>query len=200
MKTLALDAMGVIYKVGDDVAELLRPFIAKHGGTADVALVQTMYREASLGRMPSAEFWRQVGLDPALENAYLDGVRLARGLRPFLRSVKPSVASIWCLSNDVSEWSRKLRDRFGLDRLLDGYVISGDVGARKPDPAIYRHLIAQVGAEPASIVFVDDRLPNLDAAAALGIESIYFGRITGAASKYPSAEQFHDLLDLVLRL
>jgi hypothetical protein len=35
MKTLALDAMGVIYAAGDDVAELLCPFIREHGGLSD---------------------------------------------------------------------------------------------------------------------------------------------------------------------
>ena len=30
-QTLILDAMGVLYQAGDDVAELLVPFVRKHG-------------------------------------------------------------------------------------------------------------------------------------------------------------------------
>jgi len=81
---------------------------------------------------------------------------------------------LWCLSNDVSEWSRKLRQRFGLDRYFQRFVISGDVGARKPDPAIYQFLLDQAGIGPSEAIFVDDRLRNVKAADAMGITSILF--------------------------
>jgi hypothetical protein len=71
MKTLVLDAMGVIYQAGDDVAELLCPFIHENGGLTDDGRIQAPYHDASLGRLSSIQFWEQVQLDPRLEDALL---------------------------------------------------------------------------------------------------------------------------------
>jgi FMN phosphatase YigB (HAD superfamily) len=140
MTALVLDAMGVIYSVGDDVADLLCPFIEEKGGLLDRGRIEALYHEASLGRMSAEAFWRAVDIDPTLEDEYLQRHTLSHGLLQFLEATKPEVASLWCLSNDVSEWSRKLRERFGLTGLIDGFLISGDVGTRKPDTRIFHHL------------------------------------------------------------
>ena len=110
MKTLVLDAMGVIYKVGDDVGELLCPFIHENGGLSDDSEIETIYREASLGHLSAREFWERVKINPALEDDYLLRHQLSDGLLDFLPQARQRFASIWCLSNDVSEWSRKLRE------------------------------------------------------------------------------------------
>ena len=60
MKIVVLDAMGVIYQVGDDVADLLYPFIIEKGGAADLAQISRFYIEASLGKITAADFWEAV--------------------------------------------------------------------------------------------------------------------------------------------
>ena len=55
MKILVLDAMGVIYSVGDDVRDLLCPFIEEKGGTKDVPKIERLYHSASLGNMSAAD-------------------------------------------------------------------------------------------------------------------------------------------------
>ena len=197
MKTLVLDAMGVIYTAGDDVAELLCPFIHENGGISDDRRIEAIYHEASLGRISAIQFWEEVQLDPGLEDAYLLRHRLSPGLLQFLRNARPRLASIWCLSNDVSEWSRKLRDHFGLHRLIDGFVISGDVGARKPEAAIFKHLLAQTGVKAEGLVFVDDRPRNLDTAAALGFQTILFGSAGREPCQHYATTDFTHLLDYV---
>jgi putative hydrolase of the HAD superfamily len=198
MKTLALDAMGVIYAAGDDVAELLCPFIREHGGLSDDSRIEALYRDASLGRISATQFWQQAQLDPALEDAYLDRHRLSTGIIEFLNAAEPGISSIWCISNDVSEWSRKLRNRFDLQRFFDGFVISGDVGARKPNPAIFRSLLEQAQADAPDILLVDDRLPNLDAAAVLGLQTILFAPTGSAApTQHRVVQNFQDLLALI---
>ena len=52
---LLLDAMGVIYRIGDDVKEILIPFVRQKGG--DVGAVENAYIEASLGRLEPDAFW-----------------------------------------------------------------------------------------------------------------------------------------------
>jgi phosphoglycolate phosphatase-like HAD superfamily hydrolase len=154
MKTLVLGAMGVIFAAGDDVVELLCPFIHEQGGISDNRQIVALYHEASLGHISAREFWARVQVDPQLEDSYLRRHRLSTGFSEVIRAAKSQVASIWCLSNDVPQWSRKLRDVYDLHDLIDGFLISGDIGARKPDPAIYHAVLSRTGVPAENIVFV----------------------------------------------
>ncbi len=82
--------------------------------------------------------------------------------------------AVWCLSNDVGRWSDKLRSNHCLETLLNGSVISGDVGVRKPDNAIYEILIHSSGCRIEDILFVDDREKNVITSRQLGMETIMF--------------------------
>jgi len=61
-----------------------------------------------------------------------------------------------------------------LDRFIQYWVISAEVGSRKPDEEIYRALIEQTGRKPDEIVLFDDRQTNVDAARACGLEAELF--------------------------
>ena len=53
-------------------------------------------------------------------------------------------------------------------------MVSGREGVIKPDPAIFRVLLARSGIEAARSVFIDDSLANVRAAARLGFHTIHF--------------------------
>ena len=63
--------------------------------------------------------------------------------------------------------------RDGWDTLFDTVVISGEVGLRKPDPAIYRLAAERLGLPPTEVVFVDDLMPNVRAAVAVGMVGVH---------------------------
>jgi putative hydrolase of the HAD superfamily len=171
---LALDAMGVIYEIGDDVTDLLIPFIREHGGIADSLQIEAVYKEASLGRMPASEFWRRVSVPVELENDYLSRFRLSDCVHEFLELAVERFERVICLSNDLSEWSRHLRQRFDLEPYFSGCYISGDLGVRKPDRQIYERMLMDLNVDPGQVLFVDDRVKNLDTAAELAIQTIYY--------------------------
>ncbi len=203
LKTVVLDAMGVIYPVGDDgddVKHLLIPFIREKGGSEDIENIERLYLQASLGKLTAFQFWQKVGLDPKLEDEYLKKFRLAPGLIDFLETANSRKVAVWCLSNDVSEWSRKLRENFGLNKYMQGFIISGDVMARKPDTAIFKYLLKLTGGEAADIAVVDDRLYNLEAAASLGYGTVLFN---SAGHSLPQERHrmtvgFKELLNILL--
>jgi putative hydrolase of the HAD superfamily len=97
----------------------------------------------------------QIGPDEAMIGA----VRAARaaGLRTGL------------LSNS---WRVEDYDRALLEELFDAWVISGEVGLRKPDPAIYAFAAERVGLPPEALVYVDDLPGNLKPARALGMATV----------------------------
>jgi putative hydrolase of the HAD superfamily len=94
------------------------------------------------------------------DEAMLDGVRAARraGTRTAL------------LSNS---WGDGLAyDPALLTELFDAWVISSQVGLRKPDPAIYQLVSERLGVPPEACVFVDDLAGNLKPARALGMATV----------------------------
>jgi putative hydrolase of the HAD superfamily len=179
MRCLVLDAMGVLFQAADDVVELLIPFVAEHGGEEREDIVQSAYLDASLGRIAADEFWDKVGVDAKREDDYLTRHRLSNGVAELMEIAKQRNIPVWCLSNDVGRWSQKLRENFGLERLLSGAVISSEVRVRKPDRRIYEELVSKSGFPVADILFIDDRPKNVQAAQNLGIESIQYDPLQG---------------------
>jgi FMN phosphatase YigB (HAD superfamily) len=127
-----------------------------------------------VGAIDADAFWVRVGLDPAVEDAYLAKHRLVAGAREILAGALQAGVPVWCLSNDVGRWSRRLREKLGIEPLLAGAVISSDAKVRKPDHGIYERLLAETGRQPPELLFVDDRATNVAGAAALGIPAIEF--------------------------
>jgi putative hydrolase of the HAD superfamily len=94
-----------------------------------------------------------------------------------LSQVREAGHRVYALSNlhrASLECIERTYDIFGL---LDGRVVSCEVGTCKPEPAIYRHLIDGFGLDPASTVFIDDMQVNLDAASAAGLHTVLFASV-----------------------
>jgi 2-haloacid dehalogenase len=53
-------------------------------------------------------------------------------------------------------------------------VISGEVGAIKPEPRIYEALLERFAIDPLRAVFIDDSEVNAAAARPFGMQAIHF--------------------------
>jgi epoxide hydrolase-like predicted phosphatase len=62
--------------------------------------------------------------------------------------------------------------RDGWDEMFDVVVISGEVGLRKPEPAIFEMTLDRLGLPAPQCAFVDDLPHNVEAAAALGLVGV----------------------------
>jgi 2-haloacid dehalogenase len=78
----------------------------------------------------------------------------------------------------LTNWSDELYPHapalFEFLELLDDVVVSGTVGAAKPDPRAYEIAAERAGLPLDHLAFVDDKQLNVDAAAALGMHAILF--------------------------
>ncbi|GAA3715668.1 hypothetical protein GCM10022224_096640 [Nonomuraea antimicrobica] len=70
----------------------------------------------------------------------------------------------------------------GLTYFADAVVSSARVGVAKPDPRIYEIAAERAGAVPGRCLFVDDRLPNVEAARALGMTGVHFRSVQDLAA------------------
>ncbi len=180
MKWVLLDAMGVVYKTGDDTNDLLIPYIIKKNASITKKVINELYMQASFGQIASRVFWQQLGFIhefPGIEKKYLDDhLELDPEVFQFFQSVDRSVFNVAMLSNDVSEWSLYLREKFRIGSLFNDCIISGDIKCRKPDIEIFNITLHKLNAQPEDCVFVDDRMKNLKTAYELGFHTLLFDR------------------------
>ncbi|MFI5286670.1 MAG: HAD family hydrolase [Candidatus Dormibacteria bacterium] len=76
------------------------------------------------------------------------------------------------LTNISREGEAIFTKLFPVDELFDVIVDSSKVGMRKPDPEIYRLTCERLGVAPERCLFIDDLLCNVEAADALGMQTI----------------------------
>jgi putative hydrolase of the HAD superfamily len=126
--------------------------------TGAVAVAEFEPRFAALLEVRSERLIERLfdGMEP--EETMLEGVRSLRrgGVRTGLLS------NSW---GDATGYG-------SVRELFDAWVISGEVGLRKPDPAIYALAAERLGLPPEACVFVDDLPGNLKPARAIGMATV----------------------------
>lgn len=146
------------------------------------------------GELPLAEAWVEV------ERAVADlgiGLALADFFRQFrtdeadrtvvtatARELHSEGVAMAVVTNNVAEFSGG--DGPGWHsivpmEIMSVVVDSSAVGMRKPDPAIYHHVLSQLGVAAQNAVFVDDMPANVEAAQGVGMHGIVVDREPVAA-------------------
>ena len=87
---------------------------------------------------------------------------------------------IYCLSNTshphIVACNHILRQSTGigdLKHIFDTAYFSYEIAMRKPDLEIYEFVLKDIDALPEEVLFLDDNLDNIKAAASLGIQTIH---------------------------
>ena len=97
------------------------------------------------------------------------------GAPELLADLAAAGVPLYAITNFSSEKFAETTRRFPfLANAFRDVVVSGDEGVVKPDPEIYRRCLARNGLAAERAIFIDDSLPNVAAAAALGIDAIPF--------------------------
>ena len=95
-----------------------------------------------------------------------------------------------------NSWGSENYPHHRFDELFDVLVISGDVGIRKPDPAIFALAARRLIVRPGDCVFVDDLDRNIEAAEEAGMIGILH---RNAATTIPRLAELLGLDEAVLR-
>lgn len=114
--------------------------------------------------------------------AYVDNFPLSLlGPVPGTHEMVRELAAAGVPQLGLTNWSAELYPHapatYDVIELLGDVVVSGEVRLAKPDPAIYRLVAERAGKPLDRLVFIDDSVANVAAAAALGMHAIQF---TGA--------------------
>jgi epoxide hydrolase-like predicted phosphatase len=166
---------GFAMSEGVDLAVLANAALGVYMGQEDdlVAGVET-------GEISLAEFERRFAarlsdatgtpVSPEeLVNRMFAGLELELEMLEAVRACRSAGIKTGLLSNS---WSLEMYPRAELDAAFDVSVISGEVGLRKPDPAIFALAIERLELTAAECVFIDDDPGHLQVAEDAGMLGI----------------------------
>ena len=160
--------------LGIELQDLVRIALAAYTGSND-----SLVTDFETGKISEAEFsdafaerlsevsGRPVdakGLIPRLFRMNLEEEMFAA-----IAKVKAAGFKTGLLSNS---WGTNVYPRDRFVGLFDEVVISGEVGLRKPDPAIFELMTDRIGVPPEESVFVDDHPGHLEAALEHGMTTV----------------------------
>jgi putative hydrolase of the HAD superfamily len=92
-----------------------------------------------------------------------------------IRALRAEGYRVGLVTNNVREGSAAWRAKIPVDDLFEVVIDSSEVGMRKPNPAIYHLALEQLGVtDPATAVFIDDALGNVEGARRAGLHALHF--------------------------
>jgi 2-haloacid dehalogenase len=91
-----------------------------------------------------------------------------------LSDLKSAGVPCYALSNMERENYDRRRVLYPFLEWFDGAFISGYEGVMKPDPRYFSLALDRFGLSASEVVFIDDRSENIDAAAAMGMATVWF--------------------------
>jgi putative hydrolase of the HAD superfamily len=113
----------------------------------------------------------ELGLDPAEAEQFIEAeydtwrpaTTLADSAHALLESLRGQGLKLGIVANHWPEpaWLvRKEIEEFGVAERVDTIVLSGEVGVRKPDPAIFLKALSELDVSPDDAMFVGDKLDS----------------------------------------
>ena len=91
---------------------------------------------------------------------------------PLLVRLKEKGHRIFVLSNTSPVFYELLEEQLSpLNEILDGFVLSCDIKAIKPDPKMFEEILHKYQLDPANCIFLDDVKDNTKMAESLGIKA-----------------------------
>jgi putative hydrolase of the HAD superfamily len=154
--------------------------------------------ELETGRLTEADFLANLAgqLSQQLErevdlNGF--GERYFAALEPnqqfiaYLRDVRERGYKLAICTNNVREWAPRWQAMVPVQELFDVVVDSAFVGARKPEPEIYRVTLERLGVPADAALLIDDVQDNCAGAQALGLGAVWFQNTEQAIAETEAA-------------
>ena len=137
------------------------------------------------GKLNGATFWQKFASDARMSLSAADVDELNRqdarmwttqnpAMVGWQRKLKAAGIRTAILSNMGDSVLESIQREFRWIDDFDVLVWSFQLQMAKPDPAIYRHALKELGTRPEETLFIDDKRVNIEAAQALGMRALEF--------------------------
>jgi len=95
---------------------------------------------------------------------------------PLLEALRPHHTLALISNFDHPTYLRSLLAKSGLEPYFDAVAISGELGVKKPDPAIFVHALHETDLKAHEVIYVGDTAEDIDGAVAAGIHPVLIRR------------------------
>lgn len=181
-KVLVFDFGGVIAKgnkaeVGKFISTEL--FISQEEAMKAQADLKVYQDRGGLEENFWQEFARSVGKPlpdnwmQRLDDVRLQSIKAIPGMLELIRKLHEQNYQTALLSN-VRMTQARIKRKLGYYDLFNPVLLSYEIGVGKPNSQAYKILLERLGRSPESIIFIDNKSANIEAARSLGIDGILF--------------------------
>lgn len=173
IRCVLFDVGGVLMKLGE--AEY-RQGVAERLGLAKLpALYEERVPFIQRGEVDETDVWFEIS-GKRLEHDAFDDIferefPVNQEMLQFAAELRSKGLLTAVLSNTQKSHARVMR-RAGLFDGFDRVFLSNEVGARKPEPAVFQRVCEGLSLEPGEIVFIDDVAEYVRAARDFGLQAI----------------------------
>jgi HAD superfamily hydrolase (TIGR01509 family) len=172
-KLIVFDFFGVM---GSEVADLWLP---KHFSAEESErLHRGIISDADAGRIDPElmydELSRLSGVDKnTLKREWRELAKVDTEMVELVRELRKEYTVV-LLSNAYNEFIDDIFEKYSMDDCFERRFISSELKMIKPDPAIFRHVLSEMGYSAKDSVMIDDNPRNISAAKAVGMKGIVF--------------------------
>jgi 2-haloacid dehalogenase len=123
----------------------------------------------------SARFPRYAGLIQAYDTHWEESISAPLWETvAILKTLHQAGYPLYALSNWSAEKFPIVRQKHNFFDWFDDIILSGEVGAAKPDPRIFTAFLKRTGRQAGECLFIDDSSRNIEVALELGFQALHF--------------------------
>ncbi len=181
ISTVIFDIGGVLINIDPDAFPRLLGLDRHRPHPADEQEIKRLAKEYETGRIGTDAFFER--LDTIFKGAY-SRTQLSEAwnaivgdensaITPVVDAIQSKYQTAILSNTNLSHHRKSVETAVNLKK-FSKYYLSYEIGASKPDPAIYRFVVADLSVAPASILFIDDIHENVAAALECGMKGFLF--------------------------
>ena len=172
-KLIVFDCFGVI------VDEIAPPWIERYFAPEEAARVKKeVVGPADLGEITEQEMFTRLGALTGntwrrAQAGWMELSVVRPGMPELWRSLRQK-AKVVMLSDAPGTFLHRMLEERGLSDLFDKIYVSSELHMVKPDPAFFRHVLADQGVPPEKAIMIDDRVKNVQGAESVGMQGLLY--------------------------
>jgi putative hydrolase of the HAD superfamily len=184
IQVILFDIGGVIVKWKD---EWLYNDVAKKFGLSEPLLANEGKKELSnlrLGKISEHEMWQRIGKkinskelsnikDSLIYDIFKEKTSVDNSIFGIIKQLQRKNIRVGILSNTASVTHSIVEELIDMS-YFDYQFLSYRIGREKPDERMFEYVTDQIPYSKEEIMFIDDKLSNVNAAKEFGIKAIHF--------------------------
>ncbi|MBS0628974.1 MAG: HAD family phosphatase [Verrucomicrobia bacterium] len=187
--SLIASPKAVIFDWGNVIASPDRDMIANflcdclHISKSEFESVNLEKRKAVSAGQPEIGFWLEYAQAKGIElpqdwpEQYNQTLRASinadQKIYSLIDTLKKNGLRVGLLSN-INDRHKQMIEDFGFYEPFEPCLLSCEMGLEKPDPRVFELLLSSLDLPAHEVVFIDDKIDNVEAAKQLGIDAIHF--------------------------